>query len=231
MDGVVPGRRLPLSHHVRSPAVALLADEIADQADADLQAALKSSFMDATSDSNAVPAKFVAQDASALGASAFGFQGSSRSRDSFGSTPRLTTTQTFAAAMPNKLKTASPRSFKTAGSRGPRTEVHQHMALRKQYRGSPRAPRAAAASMEEVVKINGGRLNVQREVSHTVTSSEEAGAALSASRPMPAIDDFAALRAELAQVSCSSFCASVRSSVTASWNGMCAGRWRRLTKS
>ena len=38
--------RPPLSHHVRSSKVALFADEIANQADADLKAALASNFMD-----------------------------------------------------------------------------------------------------------------------------------------------------------------------------------------
>ena len=74
--------------------------------------------------------------------------------------------------------------------------------LRKQYLGSPRTPRATAVSTEEVVEVSGGRLNVQRSVSHTVCSSEEAGAALRASPALPSLDDFSALRAELVRVSC-----------------------------
>jgi hypothetical protein len=168
--------RPALSHHVRSPKVALLADEIANQADADLQAALASNFMDDYSRRaiNGAPAPSATEYASSLSVS------------------------TDASVRWGAQKTPSPSPEQP---RRLNAEPRHPVALRKQYLGSPRTPRGIAASTEEVVKVNGGRLNVQRSVSHSISSSEEAGAELCASCPLPAMDDFSALRDELVHVS------------------------------
>ena len=164
---------------MRSPAVALLADEIANQADADLQKALALNFLDVTSyraisDS---PAPSGIEQASSLTVSLDAFKRS------------------------GAQKTPSPGARSPEQPRRVGAEQRYPVALRKQYLGSPRTPRATAASTEEVVKVNGGRLNVQRSVSHNICSSTEAGAELHESRPLPAMDDFSALRDELVRVS------------------------------
>lgn len=208
-------RRPPLSHHVRSPAIALLADEIARQADddlhaalassyADLQAALTSSFDVSFRPSAMAPAPSARADSSPRSTST-----SVSKRLGTQQTPRPSPRKLFAT--PRSANAASPRpervqvrwnaSYVVDQPRGVGAEPRHAVPLRKQYLGSPRTPRATAVSTEEVVEVSGGRLNVQRSVSHTACSYEEAGAELRASPALPALDDFSALRAELVRVS------------------------------
>ena len=213
-------RREPLSHHARSPVVATLADEIASQADADLHAALASgSILGGLHDAGAhghaacsckgcrpAPAPFSTNYTSVLGAASTSSAYASLAQQ------RRTPVETVAATTPyfGTDRAASPRGEIVLGNvrhvvlpdarRGmsPHTlaEARPALAMRKQYRGSPRTPRDTAAREEEAISICGGRLNVQRSVSHTISDSASAGAALAAGS-MPAVDDFPALRAEL----------------------------------
>lgn len=205
------GRRV-LSHHDRSPALAVLADEIANQADADLQAALTSSCMGVSS-IGVIDAgvKGHAHDPTPSTAAYSPF------RVRTGSQPvgsaRPVSSKTFTAMTPH-TPTASQLDYAELTVLSPRAEVVPNArhavklgavtdtpALRKQFRGTPRTPRDTAASTEAVVEVFGGGLLVQRSVSHTVRSNALTAAEQLASRSVPVLDDFSAVRAELAKVS------------------------------
>jgi len=157
------------------PAVALLADEIAAQADRDLQAALSASYLSTSASAAAATAGLCPAPT--------------------GCTCRACR-PALASGSGSGSRTES-HSQRAGSGHGSAWSGGTPPALRKQYRGSQRIPGAAAQHTETAVQVSSGALVAPRFVLHddpegTIVDTSLSDAAL------PVMRDFGAVREELA---------------------------------
>ena len=157
------------------PAVALLADEIAAQADRDLQAALSASYLSTSASAAAATAGLCPAPT--------------------GCTCRACR-PALASGSGSGSRTES-HSQRAGSGHGSAWSGGTPPALRKQYRGSQRIPGAAARHTETAVQVSSGALVAPRFVLHddaegTPVDTGPSDAAL------PVMRDFGAVREELA---------------------------------
>jgi len=158
------------------PAVALLADEIAAQADRDLQAALSASYL-STSAAAATATAGLCPVPTGCTRRAF--------------RPALASGSGSGSRTESHSQRAGSGHGSASGSGG------TPPALRKQYRGSQRIPGAAAQHTETAVQVSSGALVAPRFVLHDDPEGTTVDTSLS-DAALPVMRDFGAVREELA---------------------------------